>query len=255
MATSAPLKITPAVNGDNLGRIIYASRTIAAKAMNAGTILIDLSMHSEPADLEAIVHAIEKTTTSLHELKANAASTGPKVALQAALQTAAEEVIVRLLSDEFGKFTDAYRVYLRESLAKGESPQVQAALNRARLQEKIIASTPMVDQSDACELLGLSKANASATMKRKEDRRELLRFNVDGRPSYPLFQFDVEGRRIYPAMSRLISAKPVVWSDFRLLHWLIRPHLDFDDTPAQSLGNIEAVTSAFEREIEPAVHG
>ena len=255
MAASAPTKNAPARKGDPQGRVFYKSKAIAARAMGAGAIAINVSMHSEPADLEAILHAVSENAASSHELKANAASTGAKMALQAALHNAAEEVIVRLLGDEFGKFTDAYRVYLRESLAKGESPQVKVALNRARLQEKIIASTPMVDQADACELLGLSKANASATMKRKEDRRELLRFTVDGRPSYPLFQFDVEGRRIYPAMARLISTKPATWSDFRLLHWLIRPHLDFDDTPAQSLGNVEAVTSAFEREIEPIVHG
>lgn len=255
MATSAPAKIAAPRNGENQGRVIYKSDAIAAKAMNAGTIAIDLCLNSKPADLDVILQSLTENAAISHGLKAGAASVGAKTDLQAALQGVAEELIIRLLGNEFGKFTDAYRVYLRESLAKGESPQVQAALNRARLQEKIIASTPMVDQSEACELLGLSKANASATMKRKEDRHELLRFTVDGRPSYPLFQFDVEGRRIYPAMARLISKKPGTWSDFRLLHWLIRPHLDFEGTPAQSLGDVEAVAAAFEREIEPTVHG
>jgi len=113
----------------------------------------------------------------------------------------------------------------------------------------------MVDQAEACVLLGLSKTNASATMKRKEDKGELLRFLIEGRPAYPLFQFDVEGRRLYPVMAALIAAKPATWSDFRLLHWLTRPHLDLDGAPAKVLGQEEAVTAAFAREIEPAVHG
>ncbi len=72
-------------------------------------------------------------------------------------------------------------------------------------------------------------------MKRKEEKREILRFTVDGRVSYPLFQFDVEGRRVFPAMAKLIALKPETWSDFRLLHWLTRPHLDFGTAPAESL--------------------
>jgi hypothetical protein len=93
-------------------------------------------------------------------------------------------------------------------------------------------------------------------MKRREDKKELLRFSIEGRAAYPLFQFDVEGRRIYPLMAQLIARKPKGWSDFRLLHWLTRPHLDFESTPGEGLADDgEAVLAAFEREIEPAVHG
>ncbi|MFN8683599.1 hypothetical protein ACDP63_21045 [Paracoccus sp. P2] len=159
-------------------------------------------------------------------------------------------------SGEIDKVVDAYRVMLRESLAKGDDTELQAALNRARLQERILAGTSMVDQAQACELLGLSATNPSATMKRKEDKREILRFTVDGRATYPLFQFDVEGRRIHPAMAKLIALKPRTWSDFRLLHWLTRPHLDFGVAPAERLGaEADAVIAAFEREIVPAEHG
>ncbi|REF68405.1 hypothetical protein BDD41_3450 [Paracoccus versutus] len=126
----------------------------------------------------------------------------------------------------------------------------------ARLQERILAGALMVDQAQACELLGLSAANPSATMKRKEDKREILRFTADGRAAYPLFQFDVEGRRIHPAMARLIALKPRTWSDFRLLHWLTRPRLDFGAVLAERLGvEADAVIAAFEREIVPAEHG
>lgn len=173
-----------------------------------------------------------------------------------AMRAAFAEVFSKRFSSEINKVVDAYRVMLRESLAKGDDTELQAALNRARLQEKILASTLMVDQTQACELLGLSAANPSATMKRKEEKRELLRFTVDGRAAYPLFQFHVEGRRIYPAMAKLIALKPRTWSDFRLLHWLTRPHLDFGAAPAERLGaEGDAVIEAFEREIVPAEHG
>lgn len=159
-------------------------------------------------------------------------------------------------SEEIEKVVDAYRLMLRESLVKGDDGKLQAALNRARLQERVLASTSMVDQAQACELLGLSATNTSATLKRREEKRELLRFNVDGRAAYPLFQFDVEGRRVFPAVARLIALKPETWSDFRLLHWLTRPHLDFGRAPSELLGSQEqAVEDAFKREIEPPVHG
>ncbi|MBT0781475.1 hypothetical protein [Paracoccus sp. pheM1] len=161
-----------------------------------------------------------------------------------------------LFSGEIDKVVDAYCVMLQESLAKSDDTELQAALNRARLQERILAGALMVDQAQACELLGLSAANPSATMKRKEDKREILRFTADGRAAYPLFQFDVEGRRIHPAMARLIALKPRTWSDFRLLHWLTRPRLDFGAVLAERLGvEADAVIAAFEREIVPAEHG
>ena len=57
-------------------------------------------------------------------------------------------------------------------------------------------------------------------------------------------------------MAQLIARKPKGWSDFRLLHWLTRPHLDMDGTPAEALGtDAQGVLAAFEREIDPPVHG
>lgn len=89
-------------------------------------------------------------------------------------------------------------------------------------------------------------------MKRKE-RHEVLRFSIDGRVVYPLFQFDVEGRRVFPVMARLIGRKPAAWSNFRLLHWLNRPQLDFDTTPAAAFGLApDAVLAAFDREVAAA---
>jgi hypothetical protein len=139
---------------------------------------------------------------------------------------------------------------------EGNDAELQTALNRARLREKVLASTSMADRGQACELLGLSGANPSATMKRKEEKRELLRFTIDGRAVYPLIQFDVEGRRVFPVIAKLIALKPETWSDFRLLHWLVWPHLDFGAAPAEFLGSDERdVVAAFKRATVPVEHG
>jgi hypothetical protein len=224
----------------------YASNALAAEADGVSSISVEVSFHPAPEELEVLRQAIAFGAKS---------DRMPRMALQA-LKSVAGEILSRGFAAEFDKVIDAYRVFLRESLAKGEDAELKAALNRARLQEKILASTSMVDQAQACQLLGMSTTNPSATMKRKEDKRELLRFTVDGRAVYPLVQFDVEGRRVFPAVAKLLAAKPDHWSDFRLLHWLTRPHLDFDGTPGEALGTDEpAVLAAFAREIEPAVHG
>lgn len=160
------------------------------------------------------------------------------------------------LSEEIDAIVSEYRRMLRETLATGIDTELQAALNRARVQEKLLASVPCVDQTEACILLGLSTSNPSATMKRKEERGEVLRFTLEGRAAYPLLQFDVEGRRVFPGVQKILSLAPRTWSNFRILHWLIRPHLDFESTPAAALGTEEErVLEAFSREIEPADHG
>ena len=233
----------------------YASSSFVVEAWNANSVCV--SLRSEPATLElirAVLGQVEAPAL-LPSAKAKADPQAAK-AVRAVLERAVADVFRRSFATEIGLVVDAYRVMLRESLAKGEDPELLAALNRARIQEKILAGTSMVDQAHACQLLGLSDANPSATMKRKEDKKELLRFTIDGRAVYPLFQFDVEGRRLFPAMARLLARRPPSWSDFRLLHWLTRPHLDFDGTPAEALKRDEAaVVAAFDQEIEPPVHG
>ncbi|WP_172327175.1 hypothetical protein [Mangrovicoccus sp. HB161399] len=161
------------------------------------------------------------------------------------------------LSAEFGALVSAYRARLEESLVKGQDAALREALNRARLQTRLLDGLPMADQAEACELLGLSLANPSATMKRKEQKGEILRFSVEGRARYPLFQFDVEARRIHPAMAAILSRRPDSWSDFRLLHWLTRPHAALDGaTPAATLGHRPAeVLAAFGLAAERPDHG
>nr|WP_157217989.1 hypothetical protein [Sphingomonas formosensis] len=258
-ATTANKKAGPGVRrrGGGKSRAIYASNRLAAAALDNGHVVVDFSISRDPADFTLLKTALADAGPKSGPKTAGTKLTDTAVKL---LAGAFEKVAERFLRDaftvEFDNLISEYRVMLRENLAKGDDAALKAALNRARLQERILAGTQMADQADACVLLGLSGANPSATMKRKEEKHELLRFTVDGRAAYPLLQFDVEGRRIYPAMSHMIAAKPAHWSDFRLLNWLTRPHLDFDDTPGAALGSEpDAVIAAFEREIEPEVHG
>ncbi|MFA6115227.1 MAG: hypothetical protein WC729_14605 [Sphingomonas sp.] len=259
MATASPIDKESSADAAGRGkrRTFYASQRLAAAAIDNGSITVDFSIGQDSGNLVILKDALLAVAP-----KAAAKGPGKKPSeataklLVAILEKVAERFLSNALSTEFDKLVSEYRVMLRENLAKGDDAQLKAALNRARLQERILASTQMADQAEACELLGLSGANPSATMKRKVEKRELLRFTVDGRAAYPLLQFDVEGRRIYPVLSRIIAETPEHWSDFRVLHWLTRPHLDFDDTPAAALGSDpEAVIAAFEREIEPEVHG
>ncbi len=136
------------------------------------------------------------------------------------------------------------------------NPQIKAVLNRQRVQQKLLANVAMVDEAEACRLLGKSTCNPSAKMKGKEDEGEVLRFTVDGRAVYPVFQFDLEGQRVFPVMKALIATAPPTWSSFKILHWLTRPHLEFAAPPATALGvDPDKVLQAFQRVIEPDVHG
>jgi hypothetical protein len=237
--------------------MLYASDDIAVSALTAGSVHINVSIDADPVDVDkwrAIIETLAAPTAE--RIGAKTVRDKAPSAVRDAIKAAFVAVFSHRFSSEIDKVVDAYRVMLRESLAKGDDSKLQTALNRARLQEKILAGTSMVDQAQACELLGLSSANPSATMKRKEEKREILRFTVDGRATYPLFQFDVEGRRIFPAVAKLIALKPETWSDFRLLHWLTWSHLDFGAAPAERLGAKEAqVVAAFKEEIVSAEHG
>lgn len=240
-----------------LKRMFYVSKHIAASAAGTGRVTVDFSIGADPGDLVLLRNALAAAApTTVVEAEDAKSTGGAAKLLKAIFERAAERYLGDAFTKEFETLISEYRVMLRENLVKGDDAQLKAALNRARLQERILASTEMVDQGQACVLLGLSGANPSATMKRKEDKHELLRFTVDGRAAYPLVQFDVESRRIYPAVSNLLAKKPDHWSDFRLLHWLTKPHLDFEDTPGAALATEpEAVIASFEREIEPEVHG
>lgn len=237
-------------------QVLYKSDDLAAFAVTTGSIQLNVSIRA----LQENVDLVKSLATLFQPEKIKGSPNRPRgksIGASDKLLGSAFAVIGDRLSEEFDEVVAAYRRMLRESLAKADDSELQSALNRARLQEKILAATIMADQAQACELLGLSGTNPSATMKRKEEKKELLRFTVDGRAVYPLLQFEVEGRRIFPAVSKLIALKPETWSNFRLLHWLTCPHLDFDGTPADHLDaeHADGVIAAFKRQIVPAEHG
>lgn len=161
-----------------------------------------------------------------------------------------------IMADELTAFAEQYRRLLREGMATGEDRVVRDTLNRVRLQERLLDSVHLVSQKEACELLGMSKKNPSATMSRKEENGELLRFTRDGRAVYPLLQFDPDARRLYPEIKEMIAMAEGWRSHYQILSWLVRPHLDFDGTPAEALKTHgDAVIAAFARETAEQSHG
>lgn len=210
----------------------------------------------DASHIEVVVHlpAGDLFGRALHAVAGETVMVTEK--LEETFRRAVQDVFETSLHGRMEDFLRAYALYLKESMAKGDDPEVKAALNKVRVQQKILSRTPVVDQGEACELLSLSTSNPSATMLRKEKRREILRFTVDGRAVYPLFQFDIENRKLYPAMKTLLDMTPETWSNYRVLHWLTRSHADLGGAPAEHLGTApEAVIGAYAREIEPSVHG
>lgn len=166
------------------------------------------------------------------------------------------EAVEAALSAEIKTLADSYRKMIRDELPSGRNLAVKTALNRVRVQEQFLATLDMADQGEACELLGLSRSNPSATLRRKEDRGELIRIDRDGRPFYPLFQFDVDGGRIHPVIREINRLRPAHWSNMRVCYWLTRAHADFGCPPAELLGRAdEEILDAFRRAIEPETHG
>lgn len=174
----------------------------------------------------------------------------------ALLVNSLNDLTSEIMADELTIFADQYRRLLREGMATGEDRVVRDTLNRVRLQERLLDSVHLVNQKEACELLGMSKKNPSATMNRKEDGGELLRFTRDGRAVYPLLQFDPDARRLYPEIKEMIAMAEDWRSHYQILSWLVRPHLDFDGTPAEALKSQgDAVIAAFARETAEQSHG
>lgn len=164
-------------------------------------------------------------------------------------------LLQRDITEEWSRAVEGYRRYLREVMPTGDNKALGQALKRVRAEEEILAGVPMADQRAACELLGLSTKNPSATMSRKEGH--MISFRREGRPNYPLLQFNLEERSIYPAIQELVGlAKEANWSNFRVLNWLLRPHRDFDGPPVDALSSRSPeLLAAFERAIEPVEHG
>lgn len=129
----------------------------------------------------------------------------------------------------------------------------EAAL-RGALRRQILSGVEMVDEVEACGLLGLASTDPDWSSLKLQ---ELLHFRIAGRWKFPAFQFDPNNRRPYPGLVKIVAAaKAAGWSEFRLLNWMMRPHLDFDGVPADALEDQdEEVLEAFLRDSEPECHG
>lgn len=142
------------------------------------------------------------------------------------------------------------------------SPREEAFWERmrrvARVRDEILGSVPMVDQDQACILLGLSETDPSATLFHREVDCRILRFNIEGQAAYPLFQFDVAGQRVYPALIELMKMRPDDWGDqMAFLHWLTRPNHSLGGArPCDRLAkDAEAIVTSYRAEISQPLHG
>lgn len=124
-------------------QVFYASPTVAAEAEHYGSLAVNVSIAAEAID-PALVR---KLIGARMEARNRSQTTGITKVIREAAKEAVSEVLRVNLASEVAKVVSASRVMLRDGFARGEDPALQAALNRARLQEKILASTTMVDQS------------------------------------------------------------------------------------------------------------
>ena len=118
-----------------------------------------------------------------------------------------------------------------------------------KLQAEILSSVPMVDQSKACDFLGLSDPSV---LKRYEDKDRILRFDVEGNAAYPLFQFDVVRRSIHPTLLTIMEMRTDDWGgQLALLPWLTRPNRSLGGLKASDVlaDNASAVLKSFAAEV------
>ena len=120
------------------------------------------------------------------------------------------------------------------------------------LQKEVLASVTMVDQAQARELLSLPNADFASTLKRYEANDEILVFDLNGSPAYPLFQFDRASHRIYPTLLSILELRTDDWGGkIALLHWLTAPNRSLCGArPCEVLSDdADAMLNSFKAEI------
>lgn len=229
-------------------RVLHKSHESTVLMSSPFEVSVDLHVDAKDLNLDNIIVSIADFETKATGGPTRKISEG--FLIKAITKSIQSELAVGF-REQLLSFTEAYSVALRETATKGSDPKLNDALNRSLVIDRILSSCEMANQKEACILLGLSTANPSSTMTRVASKTEMLRFTVNGRAVFPLFQFDVDERRIQPVISKLIEMKPKNWSRIRLLHWLTRPHLDFEGVPpASEIGlRDEDIVAAYEREI------
>lgn len=167
------------------------------------------------------------------------------------IRSAMSQLIAKQLED----FQEAYGRFLIEAVPLRTDQGVLEATIAVQRRIELLKRVPMVDQRQVCDLLGVSKSNPSATMKRYEEKG-LLRFRLDGKILYPLLQFNIDAQMIYPEIFEIAAMKPKEMSQFALLDWLVSENANFDTTPADALKSSPGlVVRAFAEFVEEPAHG
>lgn len=139
---------------------------------------------------------------------------------------------------------------------KDPEAERRRAEHREQLRKQILAQYVIVDEGTAWNRLGAPGDNAAEVLAERARQGEVLRLIADGEPVYPAFQFDEERGCVLPAVQQILRVRPASYSEYQLLAWLTRPHLNFDGRPLDALGEQpDAVLKAFLLEIEPITHG
>ncbi|MCD9147196.1 MULTISPECIES: hypothetical protein [Rhodobacterales] len=198
---------------------VFRSRKSAVSSSGSVDVSVDVKLDANDIDLSDTLRKLQ----SIIDQQGGPALDAETV--RASLQQALETTLQKGFARELDRIVAAYRDMLERRMASGQDEAISRALTRAKLQTEVLSSVPMVDQSQACLLLGLSDTNPSATLKRYESKDRILRFDLRGKAAYPLFQFDVAERRIHPMLLTIMKLRSDDWGGkMALLHWLTRPN-------------------------------
>lgn len=235
---------------------LFRSEKSKVSVSESTDVTVDLKLDAKHLHLEALLPRLQSI------LDRQAGSPMEASALHRLVRSVMKEVIEtslqRELTGEFEEIVAAYRDMLERRVASGHDESISRALTRAKLQSETLASVPMVEQGEACALLGLSDTNPSATLKRYETRNRILRFDWKGKAAYPLFQFDVAERRIHPTLIKLMDMRTDEWGGkMALLHWLTRPNRSLGGArPCDRLAeDADAIVESFLAEIAEPLNG
>ena len=241
-------------NGDV--RRVFRSRKSSVSAPRSLDVRVDVKLDADDIDLGAMLRELQTMLDRQGGPSLDAASLLQMT--RASLKQVVEKTLERSLTGEFDAIVAAYRDMLERRMASGQDEAISRALTRAKLQTEVLSSVPMVDQSQACALLGLSDTNPSATLRRYEAKDRILRFDLKGKAAYPLFQFDVAERRIHPVLLKILTMRTDDWGGkMALLHWLTRPNRSLGGAkPSDRLAqDSDAILKSFSAEIAEPLNG
>lgn len=239
----------------DIGRI-FRSRKSSVSVPRSMDVSVDIKLDANDIDLGAMLRELKTMLDRQGGPSPDAASLLKMT--RASLKQVVEKTLERSLTGEFDAIVAAYRDMLERRMASGQDEAISRALTQAKLQTEVLSSVSMVDQAQACALLGLSETNPSATLRRYEAKDRILRFDLKGKAAYPLFQFDVVERRIHSVLLKILKMRTDDWGGkMALLHWLTRPNRSLGGAkPCDRLAqDSDAILKSFSAEIAEPLNG